>query len=188
MANSVQDPLAFFSAGNFSDSDEDSKEQEERCPPRSRVQAAETPLGEPRICSLPSPAEVLDTVRKPAFLRNPFAEGIDWSERLIKAPEEPPRPFRPRPPPVPEPDSAPPQRRSPPGPNLAVTWSQTFADTGQDAPSRNIVVEPSGEGQKSDCADEGVEDTCVGIESTGQHKAFKRASNAGNRGAKRRHL
>uniref|UniRef100_A0A8C4R3V4 Uncharacterized protein n=1 Tax=Eptatretus burgeri TaxID=7764 RepID=A0A8C4R3V4_EPTBU len=88
MANSVQDPLAFFSAGNFSDSDEDSNGQEGRGSPTPRTEGGESGSGEVRSCSLPSPAEVLQTVRKPAFLRNPFAEGIDWSERLVKAPEE----------------------------------------------------------------------------------------------------
>lgn len=88
---------------------------------------------------LPKPDELFGSVSKPAFLYNPLNKQIDWDNLMVKAPEEPPREFKPwktNAVPPPESYAAEPEKKKgpPPGMDMAIKWSNVYEDNGEDAP------------------------------------------------------
>ncbi|KAM8805776.1 UPF0690 protein C1orf52 homolog [Eudromia elegans] len=140
MAAEGQDPLGFFAAYGSGSSSSDSEAEE----PRGGGERAAAAGGAARAeaggrARLPPPDELFRRVSQPpAFLYNPLNKQIDWESRVLRAPEEPPREFRAwrssAEPPAEAP--APPEPRAPPPParDMAIKWSDVYADNGEDAP------------------------------------------------------
>ncbi|XP_038601107.1 UPF0690 protein C1orf52 homolog [Tachyglossus aculeatus] len=138
MAAEEKDPLSYFAAYGSESSDggvsssssssegEGEEEEEEEEGPGRR---------------LPGPDELFRTVSRPAFLYNPLNKQIDWDRRVLKAPEEPPKEFKPwRTNAVPPPETYSFKEKKPPPPpelDMAIKWSNMYEDNGDDAP-RNV--------------------------------------------------
>ncbi|XP_076852332.1 UPF0690 protein C1orf52 homolog [Brachyhypopomus gauderio] len=86
---------------------------------------------------LPRPDDLFRSVTKPAFLYNPLNKQIDWESRIVKAPEEPAKEFKPwKNNAVPPPQSYGVEEKKgpPPGMDMAIKWSNVYEDNGEDAP------------------------------------------------------
>ncbi|XP_030642966.1 UPF0690 protein C1orf52 homolog [Chanos chanos] len=90
--------------------------------------------------SLPKPDHLFSSISKPAFLYNPLNKQIDWESRTVKAPEEPPKEFKPwKNNAVPPPQQYVTEEKKkgpPPGMDMAIKWSNVYEDNGDDAPQR----------------------------------------------------
>ncbi|KAM9848814.1 UPF0690 protein C1orf52 homolog [Aulostomus maculatus] len=138
--------LGFFSSyddlSDSSDSDEEAEERRKTSQTPGTSAPGNGDQGSQRAGSgapLPKPDELFNSVSKPAFLYNPLNKQIDWDSLTVKAPEEPPREFKPwktNAVPPPESYAAEPEKKKgpPPGMDMAIKWSSVYEDNGEDAP------------------------------------------------------
>ncbi|XP_053324698.1 UPF0690 protein C1orf52 homolog [Spea bombifrons] len=133
MAAEERDPLGFFAADGGSSSEDEQEDRERTKGLAPTVKKLLPSPGNP----LPRPEQLFQTVRTPAFLTNPLNRNIDWSSRVLRAPEEPPKEFKVwKTNAVPPPESYQTQEKRAPPPEMdrAIKWSGIYQDNGDDAP------------------------------------------------------
>ncbi|NWH76023.1 CA052 protein, partial [Piaya cayana] len=147
MAAEGQDPLSYFAAYGSSSSDSepeaadgDEEEEEKKRGGRRSGEGSGQPRGAGGAgARLPPPDELLGREwQPPAFLHSPLLRRIDWDQRVLRPPSEPPKEFKvwktnavPPPETYTQPEKPPPQ---PPGLDMAIKWSNIYEDNGDDAP------------------------------------------------------
>lgn len=155
-----RDPLSYFAAygSSSSESSEDEAAEGER-----RKAALKRPLCAQK---LPGPEELFQSVTRPAFLSAPSKGAINWEQRLLRPPEEPPREFKLwKNNAVPPPESYKVEEKKGPPPELdmAIKWSNVYQDNGDDAPQlankAKFLPEEEAEGVASEEEDEEDEPT-----------------------------
>ncbi|XP_078416792.1 UPF0690 protein C1orf52 homolog [Cetorhinus maximus] len=187
MADGPSDPLSYFAAYGSSGSDSDSEADSGAVAPLSADRgsgAGGGPVPGPRA-ALPRPDELFSSVSRPSFLGSPRSRLIDWEQRLVRAPEEPPKEFKAwKTNAVPPPETYAVEEKKPPlGVDMAVKWSSMYQDNGDDAPQCKAALLPE-EPEISDSDEEDAEDPSAKkrkIETFQQKEKRKRNQGQANR-------
>ncbi|XP_072430950.1 UPF0690 protein C1orf52 homolog [Chiloscyllium punctatum] len=148
-----RDPLSYFAG--YGSSGSESESEPEPGPTAVGVRAGGAPAPAPAQAqaqaqapasqaALPRPDELFSSVSRPSFLGRPRSGLINWDQRVVRAPEEPPREFKVwKTNAVPPPETYAVEEKKPPsGVDMAVKWSCMYQDNGEDAPQRKAASLP----------------------------------------------
>ncbi|XP_060685608.1 UPF0690 protein C1orf52 homolog [Hemiscyllium ocellatum] len=149
VAMADRDPLSYFAGYGSSGSESESEPEPGPGPgpaavgdgaggAQAQAQASASPA------ALPRPDELFSSVSRPSFLGRPGSGLINWEQRVVRAPEEPPREFKVwKTNAVPPPETYAVEEKKPPsGVDMAVKWSCMYQDNGEDTPQRKAALLP----------------------------------------------